>query len=97
MNKVMVSFDIKGIKAQQYDRAMSDLSAQNALQDSGLICHTACVTSYGLKVIDVWESEEKFKKFTDTLMPILQKQGFPRTEPIIYPVHNFVLTHVYAS
>ena len=97
MNKVLVLFDVKGVKSQQYDRAMDELNSTNALSDSGLISHTACVTSYGLKVVDIWESETKFTEFSKTLMPILKKQGFPNTEPVVFPVHNHVLTHAYTT
>jgi hypothetical protein len=43
----------------------------------------------GFRVIDVWESEEAFARFGETLGPIMQQLGLDAT-PKVYPVHNFV-------
>jgi hypothetical protein len=43
----------------------------------------------GFRVVDVWESEEAFRRFGETLMPILQELGV-EGEPEIYATHTFV-------
>ena len=46
--------------------------------------------STGWFVLDVWESEEHFERFGQTLMPILMAAGVTPTEPVVRPVHNIV-------
>jgi hypothetical protein len=43
----------------------------------------------GFRVLDVWQSEESFRKFGETLLPILQSIGVDG-QPEIYPSHTFV-------
>jgi hypothetical protein len=55
----------------------------------GLLVHAAGQGETGFRVVDVWESEEAFRSFGDTLMPILEEVGV-ESEPEIYPAHAFV-------
>ena len=55
----------------------------------GLLAHVAGPGVSGFRVVDVWESEEAFGRFGETLMPILQELGV-EGQPEIYPVHTFV-------
>jgi hypothetical protein len=55
----------------------------------GLLAHVAGEGCNGFRVVDVWESEEAFNQFGETLMPILQKLGI-NAQPDIYPAHAFV-------
>jgi len=50
----------------------------------------AGATPEGLRVLDVWESPEKFQAFGQKLMPLLQQAGIKPAEPIVFPAHNFV-------
>ena len=43
----------------------------------------------GFRVVDVWESEEAFKKFGETLVPLLQALGI-QVQPEVYPAIAFV-------
>jgi hypothetical protein len=36
-------------------------------------------------VVDVWESQEAFEKFSKVLMPIVEKNGFGGGKPVVYP------------
>ena len=55
----------------------------------GLLVHIAGQGANGFRVVDVWESEEAFGKFGETLVPILQDLGID-AEPDVYPTHTFV-------
>lgn len=57
---------------------------------TGLISHTAAPTSNGWLVVDVWESEEAFQQFGETLIPILRELGLADVQPQTYPVFNVV-------
>jgi hypothetical protein len=43
-----------------------------------------------LRVFDVWDSQESFEKFGQTLMPILQQLGVDPGNPEVFPVHNII-------
>jgi hypothetical protein len=55
----------------------------------GLIVHAAGQSAHGFRVVDVWESEEAFRKFGEKLTPIMQEVGI-QGEPEIYPSHALV-------
>jgi len=43
-----------------------------------------------LQIFDVWESQEEFDKFGETLMPILAERGINPGEPMAAPVHSII-------
>ena len=56
---------------------------------AGLLVHAAGQGENGFRVVDVWESEDAFRQFGETLMPILQAVGI-EGQPEIYRAHTFV-------
>jgi hypothetical protein len=55
----------------------------------GLLVHVAGQGPNGFRVVDVWRSEETFKRFGEKLMPILKAVGVDG-EPEVYPAHTLV-------
>jgi hypothetical protein len=55
----------------------------------GLLVHVAGEGTEGFRVVDVWESEEAFNQFGETLLPILQEVGI-EVSPDVYPGYAFV-------
>ena len=55
----------------------------------GLLAHVAGQCPSGFRVVDVWESEDAFRKFGEKLLPILQALGVDG-QPEVYPAHTFV-------
>ena len=55
----------------------------------GVLVHVAGQTENGFRVVDVWESEDAFRRFGEKLMPIMQEVGVEGT-PDIYQAHAFV-------
>ena len=45
---------------------------------AGLLCHIAGQGKNGFRVVDVWESVEAFRKFGETLVPILEVRSESR-------------------
>ena len=78
------------ISRDQYDR----LNGEIAEDPEGLILHTAAEHGGGMRIIDVWESEEAYRRFEqETLMPATERAGLdaPSGEPPpldSYDVHN---------
>ncbi|TCC96915.1 hypothetical protein FBD94_20500 [Pedobacter hiemivivus] len=100
MEKVMVYFDMPGVSGEQYDQVWRDLRESGNPTPKGLLHHAAAPTPNSWLVVDVWESEDDFKEFGKTLMPILEKNGFPKGDPVILPLHNMYVSsalHEYES
>ena len=55
----------------------------------GLLVHAAGQSATGFRVVDIWESEDAFRRFGDKLMPILKEVGVEGA-PDVYPAHAFV-------
>jgi hypothetical protein len=55
----------------------------------GLLAHIAGEGENGFRVVDVWESEDAFRRFGETLMPILRELGI-EGQPEIYAAHTYV-------
>jgi hypothetical protein len=55
----------------------------------GLLVHIAGQGANGWRVVDVWESEEAFRRFGEKLGPVLKAVGVEAT-PEVYPAHTFV-------
>jgi hypothetical protein len=78
-----------GITPDQYDAVMTRLEL-DANPAAGQILHTAEITDEGLRVFDVWQTEQAFHGFLEQrLMPIveqLQLPGRPQIEAV--PLYN---------
>lgn len=55
----------------------------------GLRIHIAGEGQHGFRVVDVWESEEAWRRFGDHIMPILEEAGV-KEEPEMCSVHTLV-------
>ena len=55
----------------------------------GLRAHVAGQGEHAFRVIDVWDSEDAFRRFGELLVPILEQLGV-REQPEVFPVHAFV-------
>jgi len=55
----------------------------------GVLVHVAGQTEKGFRVVDVWTSEDAFRRFGEKLLPILKEVGV-EGEPEVYQAHAFV-------
>jgi hypothetical protein len=89
-------FDFHGATNEQYDEVCRALNGGQPLRSlaewpgGGYLSHVAGATPEGLRVLDVWDSLEKFQTFGEKLMPLLQEAGIQPAEPTVFPAHNFV-------
>jgi hypothetical protein len=78
------------VTADEYNRVSEIIQAQG--DPDGLVFHTGFVTGDHIKVVDAWESREKFDAFNQSrLMPAVMQvmgdrmaQGGPPPEPDQY-------------
>jgi hypothetical protein len=93
---VVAVFQSPSLTEEQYEESVRRLTGGKAHVESpadwpveGLLAHIAGQGDSGFRVVDVWESEDAFRRFGETLMPILQELGV-EGQPEIYPAHAFV-------
>jgi hypothetical protein len=91
---VVVVFE--GVTQEQYEEAVRSITGGKSKFDSaadwpapGLLVHAAGQGANSFRVVDVWESEEAFGRFAETLGPILQEIGVD-SQPEIYPAHTLI-------
>ncbi|MEU3795200.1 hypothetical protein [Streptomyces fructofermentans] len=96
---IVVMFEFPGMTQAKYELSGEKLTEGRGMVDKvsdwpvpGLISHTAGPTPDGWYVVDVWESEEAFRKFGAIIVPILRDLGAGEVEPKIYPVFKVVTT-----
>jgi hypothetical protein len=76
--------------AAQYDDIIGRLDAAGAGKPAGRLYHACFGSGDKLQVFDIWESQQAFDKFGETLMPILQEMGLGLGQPMVEPVHNLM-------
>jgi hypothetical protein len=83
-------FQPTGFTPERYDEAIKRLDAAGAGAPEGRLYHFAMETDGNVSVFDVWESEETFAKFGETLLPILSEVGADPGQPMVMPIHNII-------
>jgi heme-degrading monooxygenase HmoA len=86
----------EGVTQEQYEETVRRITGGKSRMESpgdwpveGLLAHITGQGPNGFRVVDVWESEEAFRRFGETLVPILQEMGVEE-QPEVYPAHTFV-------
>jgi hypothetical protein len=91
MGKILVQFIFPNLDAKVYEGVIRDLKAAGKGNIPERLYHVVAQNGNDLHVTDVWESEEAFNKFGETMVPILIKNGGTPVAPIILPVHNIII------
>jgi hypothetical protein len=93
---VVAIFQGRNFTQEQYEESVRRVTGGKSRVESpadwpveGLLAHIAGEGENGFRVVDVWESEEAFRRFGETLMPILQELGI-EGQPEIYAAHTYV-------
>ena len=88
---ICIYFALQGMSAEQYDKVLDRLESAGQSAPAGRTYHVAFEGENGLQVVDVWDSQEAFDAFGQTLMPILGELGIEPGEPMVSPVHNTII------
>jgi len=93
---VVVVFQSPNLTQEQYEQVIGRLTNGKKRMESlsdwpadGILAHAAGQGQDGFRVVDVWESEDAFGRFGETLVPILQELGVD-VQPEIYEAYAFV-------
>ncbi|HVT13861.1 MAG TPA: hypothetical protein VHE55_16480 [Fimbriimonadaceae bacterium] len=84
---ITVVINCPGVSSLQYEEACRLANVSPSNPPAGLVFHCGSPTEDGWLVVDVWESEEAFKKFGERLMPAVKEAGID-AHPMIYRTHQ---------
>jgi hypothetical protein len=84
-------FAPQSFSTEQYDEAIRRLDAAGAGSPPGRSYHFAFTGGGGVQVFDVWDSQESFDKFGETLIPIMAELGTDPGQPQVAEVHNVIV------
>ncbi len=87
---ITLIFTPPSMDARQYDEIIKRLENAGASTPAGRLYHVCFGTGTSLRVVDVWESQDAFNAFGQTLMPILQQLGIDPGQPEVTEVHNII-------
>ena len=83
---VLVSAD--GLNKEVYEQLRKEVNWEGN-HPPGCKFHAAGMGSQGMRIFDVWSSEEDFNNFINTrIKPALQKRNIPMPKTEIIQVHN---------
>ncbi len=87
---ILMIHDASDSTLGEYDRVIKELEVAGQSNPPGRLSHVAVRKGDGYLVADVWESQEAFDRFAQTLVPLLERAGVVQGQPQVYPVHNTI-------
>ncbi|MGH8999707.1 MAG: hypothetical protein ACRDY7_09995 [Acidimicrobiia bacterium] len=88
-------FDFPTFTQERYEQTVQKLTGKSRMESpadwpaEGLLVHIAGQSDRGFRVVDVWESEDAFKRFAESITPILAEVGMDG-QPEVYSTHTYV-------
>lgn len=92
---IVVMQDFPGGTQEQYDRVTEQLNL-GGHSPQGNLYHVAGPVEGGLRVVDVWESQDALNAFMAVLGPVAQKEGVAPPQITTWPAHNILTPRGYA-
>ena len=93
---IVAVFQSPGLTRETYEESIRLLTGGKSRVESpadwpveGLLVHVAGEAGTGFRVVDVWESEEALRRFSEKLAPIMKEVGIDG-EPEVYQTHTLV-------
>jgi hypothetical protein len=84
-------FSPNAMNRDKYDACIARLAEAGASNPRGRQYHVCYGPPDALRVFDIWESDESFQEFGQTLMPILQELGVDPGNPEVAAVHKVIV------
>lgn len=90
MKNVVMTMNVTGLTHEEF-RAILDEMGVEAHPEPGIYEHISHPTETGMRIIEVWDSQERFEEFAERrLKPATTKLGIQRETTIVFePLHNF--------
>jgi hypothetical protein len=78
----------QGVTKEIYEQLRKEVNWEGNPPSGGMF-HVAAFEGNGIRVVDIWSSEQEFNNFISSrLMPALQKRNIPRPQSEIHQIHN---------
>ena len=87
---IVIRFTTKEFTAAKYEETVKRLEAAGEGSPAGRLYHVCFGDPNNLRVSDIWDSQESFDRFGETLKPIMQDLGIDPGETEILEVHNII-------
>ena len=87
---IIVHFTPAAMSVGAYERVLDLLRDQGLGAPSGRLSHACYGVGDNLRVVDIYDSQESFEAFGQTLVPLLVQHGIDMGQPVVEEVHNFV-------
>ena len=85
---ILVIYTGQGVDKGQYEAVRKEVDWERR-QPAGLVLQAAAFNDTGIKVADVWESQQAFDEFLNKrLKPAMQKLKIAAPQVEIFPLHN---------
>jgi hypothetical protein len=90
---VLFEIHYPGVTAEQYDELQRRVGTRSGTPIDGLISHFGILTDSGLRVVDLWETQDALEAFLPAVLPATKELGFPEPSgpPRLSDVHNVYL------
>ena len=85
---VVVRHQPSGLTRERYDQVSRAMEGAGHWPPDGLDMHVLFGTEGDLRVSEIWDSEEQFRRFFDQLKSALGEAGVEFAEPDVYEVHE---------
>ena len=85
-----IYFPVEGFTTEKYDQVLRRLEEEGQGSPDGRTYHCSFKAGEGLHVFDVWDSQETFDAFGETLVPILGEAGVELPKPEIAEAYNII-------
>ncbi|MGW0561266.1 hypothetical protein ACWDZ4_11670 [Streptomyces sp. NPDC003016] len=70
--------ELTGVTTEQHDELHAKLQVLPGNAFEGCLAHVTVPTGSGLRIFDLWESEQAPRRFDETVMPVAAEAGGPR-------------------
>lgn len=87
---VAIIMDFPGATLDQYDQVIERMGLEpGGATPDGAMFHWAAATDEGIRVVDVWETQEAFDRFAaEQIGPHTQAVGISPPSQTVHEVHN---------
>ncbi|MFJ8664306.1 hypothetical protein [Streptomyces sp. NPDC093600] len=87
---VIVVIEMPGVTQEQYEENSEKLTGAPWWPAEGFIAHAGGKTDDGWIVVDLWESADAFRAFSEKALPILESSGMTAARPKVYEASRVV-------
>lgn len=86
---VLVEVDLLGATTEQYEEFHDRLAREDGIF-AGCLAHVAAVTGDGIRVVDLWDSEESMNRFAERMRAV--GLSVPDVSYTVSAVHRYDLS-----